>query len=159
MTMSKSRILSLALIVSLAVNVIIGGFIATQWIDYGMGKKHHGGYHFDRRAAVATLGDKEKGEFQEIWDTRRDLLRPYFRDYGQNRQKLAELFSADTLNLAEIEATFSSMIDTQMQIEKLLHVTLLEIAKTLPPDHREAFFKEGYRSLKKHRKADKDRQE
>ncbi|TNE37349.1 MAG: periplasmic heavy metal sensor [Alphaproteobacteria bacterium] len=156
MTLSKSRILSIALAISVAVNLIVGGFIAAQWIDYGMGKKRHGGYHFDRHAAFRTLSSQEQAELKKLWKARRDALRPYFRQYGKDREALSELFSADKLDLAKIDKTYSDMIDTQMQIEKLFQASLLEMAKTLKPDQRQRFFKEGFRPPRKFPGPEKD---
>ncbi|MCF8467601.1 MAG: periplasmic heavy metal sensor [Sneathiella sp.] len=159
MTISRPKILSIALIISLAVNVIIGGFVTAQWIDRGWEKQRHGGYHFDRRAAVAVLDETQKEKLQKIWKAQRDVIRPYFREFGQARQKLADLFGAPTLDLTAVNETYSNMVATQMQIENLLQASLLEMAKALPDDQRAAFFKEGFRPPKKHPKPDREKPE
>ena len=159
MIISKSRILSIALVISLAVNVIIGGFLAAQWIDHGWGKKRPGGYFFDRRAAAETLGKEQKEKLEKIWEEQRDVMRPYFRKFGDARRKLAELLTAETLDLTAINAAYADIAAAQAEIQNLLQASLLEIAKSLPAEERAAFFKEGFRPPRKHFRPDEEKKE
>lgn len=157
MPASRSRILSVALIVSLAVNLIIGGFVAAQWYDYGFGKKRPKGTIFDRHAAMDVLKDDQRDMARKIWKDRRSLLKPHFRDYHQTRQKLAQLLGAEQLDEMAINAIYADMISKRMEIEGLLKQSLLEFARSLPPDQRAAFFEEGFRTPKRHKKQPKDK--
>ncbi len=149
MRISRNKILSLALIVSLAVNLVIGGFIITQWVGHGGDRRHGDRMHFDRRAAITVLSDPEKELLDEFWKERRQNLRPYFREFRENRQKLAELFTAETLDIPAINKVYADMIAKQMQIETFLQTSMLEMAKTLPENKRAAFFKEGFTAERK----------
>ena len=144
MKISRQKILSAALIVSLAVNIIIGGFVITQWIDRGPGKPRHDRFHFDRRAAITVLDESQQKKFEDLWKERHRNLRPYFKEFRRYREKLAELFGAETMDLAAINQTYADMIAKQIQIESYLQASMLEIAKMLPEDKRAAFFKEGF---------------
>lgn len=155
MKISRQRLLSAALVLSLAVNIIIGGFVITQWIDHG-DKRRHDRFHFDRRAAVTVLDDAQQEKFKQLWKERRGSLRPYFKEFRQHRERLAELFSAETLDLAAINQTYAAMIAKQIQIESYLQASMLELAKSLPEEKRAAFFKEGFRPAKKAPKPGKD---
>ncbi len=157
MPASRSRILSVALIVSVAVNLIIGGFVAAQWYDYGFGKKRSKGTIFDRHAAMDVLKDDHRDQARKIWKERRRLLKPHFRAYHQTRQQLAQLLGAEVLDEVAINAAYTDMIAKRMEIEGMLKQSLLEFARSLPPDQRAAFFAEGFRSPKKHMKPAKDK--
>lgn len=155
MRISRQKILSAALILSLAVNVVIGGFVITQWVDHG-DKRRHDRFHFDRRAAATVLGDAQQEKFEQLWKERRSSLHPYFKEFRQYREKLAELFSAETLDLPAINQTYTDMIAKQIQIESYLQATMLELAKSLPEDKRAAFFMKGFHPPKKTPKPKKD---
>ncbi|MCR9214059.1 MAG: periplasmic heavy metal sensor [Proteobacteria bacterium] len=157
MPASRSRILSVALIVSVAVNLIIGGFVAAQWYDYGFGKKRPKGTIFDRHAAMDVLKDDQRDQARKIWKDRRSLLKPHFKAYHQTRQQLASLLGAEALDESAINATYSDMIAKRMEIEGLLKQSLLEFARSLPPEQRAAFFAEGFKSPKRYKKQPKDK--
>jgi len=159
MAASRSRILSVALVVSMAVNVVIGGFVAAQWYDHGFDKKRSRGATFDRHAAMDILPDSQRMEVRKIWEVRRKILRPHFREYGQSRRQLAALLSAEMLDEAAIDAAYVDMITKRIQIEELLKISLLQFAKSLPPEQRAAFFKEGFHAHKKHRKPGKGKKD
>ena len=151
MRISRQKILSAALVLSVAVNLIIGGFLITQWIDHGGDKRRHGKFHFDRREAVSILDEKEQEKFRQLWKDNRGSLRPFFREFRQHRETLAELFSAETLDLVAINQTYADMIATQIQIESFIQASMIELAKSLPEDKRAAFFEKGFEHRQKWR--------
>ncbi|WP_339635835.1 periplasmic heavy metal sensor [uncultured Sneathiella sp.] len=155
MRISRQKILSAALVLSVAVNLIIGGFLITQWIDHGGDKRRHGKFHFDRREAVSILDEKEQEKFRQLWKDNRGSLRPFFREFRQHRETLAELFSAETLDLVAINQTYADMIATQIQIESFIQASMIELAKSLPEDKRAAFFEKGFEHRKKWRNSKK----
>ena len=158
MKISRQKFLSAALILSVAVNVLFGGFLVTQWIDRGPGKRHGDRFHFDRHAAGAVLDEKEREELKDFWKERRKNIRPYFKEFRNYRERLAELYSAEELDLVAINQTYSDMIAKQLQIESFMQASILELAKSLPDDKRAEFFKEGFVPLKKWRKPKEDKE-
>lgn len=159
MKISRQKLLSAALILSLAVNIIIGGFVITQWIDHGAGKRHGGKFHFNRHAAVSVLNDSQREELEQFWKERRRNIRPYFKEFRDYRLNLAKLFSAEELDLVAINQTYSDMIAKQLQIESYMQASMLELVKKLPGDKRAAFFEEGFQSSRKgakHKKPEED---
>lgn len=157
MAISRPRILSIALIVSLAVNVIVGGFITAQWLGFGAGQTRPGGPLFNHRAAMSILEQGPQENVRKIWKARREVLRPYFKDYGQSRRHLAELLGAEKLDEDAINIAYSDMLAKRLQIEEMLKISLLEFANALPADQRAMFFNEGFRKHKKHKKPAKDK--
>jgi uncharacterized membrane protein len=157
MKISRQKFLSAALILSVAVNILIGGFLITQWLDRGPGKRHGDRFHFDRHAAVAVLNDEERETLKEFWKERHRNIRPYFKEFRSYRERLADLFSADELDFVAINQTYADMIAKQLQIESFMQASMLELAKSLPEDKRAAFFKEGFVPPKKWRKPKEDR--
>ncbi|MDF2366258.1 periplasmic heavy metal sensor [Sneathiella sp.] len=158
MKTSRQKLLSAALILSVAINIIIGGFVITQWIDHGPGKRHGDRFHFDRRAAVTVLDERQQEELEDLWKERRKNIRPYFKEFRDYREKLAELYSAEELDLVAINQTYADMTAKQLQIESYMQASMLELAKSLPDDKRAAFFKEGFQSQKKRFKSEKEDQ-
>ncbi len=156
MKISRQKFLSAALILSVAVNILIGGFVATQWIDRGPDKRHGDRFHFDRRAATAVLDDKQREALKDLWKERRSNIRPYFKEFREYRNRLAELFSAEELDLVAINQTYADMIAKQLQIESYMQASMLDLAKSLPDDKRAAFFKEGFHPPKKRFKLEKE---
>ncbi len=150
MKISRHKVLSAALVLSVAVNIIVGGFFITQWIDRGAGKRHPDRFHFDRRAAVTVLDESQQEELEDFWKKRRKSIRPYFKEFHDYRRKLSDLFSADKLDLIAINQTYADMIAKQLQIESYFQASMLELAKKLPEDKRAAFFKEGFFPPRKH---------
>lgn len=146
MRISRNKVLALALIASLAVNLVIGGFIAAQWAGHE-GKRHTSNrLHFDHRTAVTVLDDQERERLKEFWKERRETLRPYFREFREDRNKLKELFTASILDIPAINETYAEMIEAQMRIETFLQTAMVDMAKFLPEDKRAAFFEQGFSS-------------
>lgn len=147
MKISRNKILALALIVSLGLNLVIGGFIAAQWAGHERGPiSSSSRLRFDHRAAITVLNDQERERLKEFWQERRQTLRPYFREYREERDKLKELFTASTLDIPAINETYSAMIAKQAQIETFLQAAMVEMAKALPAEKRAAFFDKGFSS-------------
>lgn len=159
MKISRQKLLSAALILSVAVNILIGGFVIAQWIDHGPGKRHGGKFHFDRHAAVSVLDESQREELEEFWKERRQNIRPYFKEFRDYRQNLAKLFSAEELDLVAINQTYSDMIAKQLQIESYMQAAMLELVKKLPGDKRAAFFEKGFQSPMKGRKYKKSEED
>jgi uncharacterized membrane protein len=149
MVMSRSKILSFALIASLCINVLMGGFIATQWLDQGKKHVRSGGPSFNHRAAMSVLDQKPQEDVRKLWKARRETLRPYFKEYGEARRQLAMLLSAKVLDENAINLAYDDMLQKRLKIENLLKVSLLEFAAALPPEQRAKFFEEGFSKRKK----------
>ncbi|USG60977.1 periplasmic heavy metal sensor [Sneathiella marina] len=157
MAISRPKILSIALIVSLVVNVIVGSFIAVQWFGHGAGQARAGGPLFNHRAAMSILEKDPQENVRKIWKARREILRPYFKEYGQSRRQLAQLLGAEKLDEDAINLAYGDMLAKRLQIEEMLKVSLLEFANALPADQRAMFFNEGFRKHKKHKRPGKDK--
>ncbi|PHQ68612.1 MAG: hypothetical protein COB93_10280, partial [Sneathiella sp.] len=130
-----------------------------QWLDHGPGTKRPHSATFDRHAAMDILGDQHRENIGQIWKARRKILGPHFREFGSSRRQLAVLLSAETLDQAAIDAAYMDMIAKRIEIEGLLKISLLEFAKSLPPDQRAAFFKEGFHTQKRHKRPGKEKRD
>lgn len=157
MTMSRSKILSFALVASLGVNVLIGGFIATQWVGHEKGLVRSGGPLFNHRAAISVLDQKSQEDVRKLWKARREILRPHFKEYSESRRQLAALLGAESLDEDAINVAYDDMLEKRVRIEELLKISLLEFASALPADQRAKFFDEGFRKHKKPKKKSKDK--
>ncbi len=145
MTIAKSRLLVIALLISLGINLAVGGFFAARWIYHDEGRRSHAGFMFDREAARAVLDEKERAAIDTIWRARKSKIRTYFKAYRQTKRELTRLLGQDPLDRQAIDSVQTNLLETRQQIENTLYNTLLETAATLPPDRRKAFFKTGFR--------------
>lgn len=152
--MAKSKLLVIALTVSLAVNVAVAGFVAAQWFRHGGPPRMQTGLMFDRHAAFSVLDDVGKQQIGEIWLENRPLVRSGFKNYRQAKRHLSNLLSAQDLDREAIGKAHLEMMNGRNEIEKTLTATLLKSAELLPPETRVEFFKTGFQRWKSrhHRK-------
>lgn len=142
--MAKSKLLIVALVTSLAVNLAIVGFVGAQWLKHGGKPGPQIGLTFDRHAAFAVLDEKKKKQVKEIWRQHRPDIRSNFLEYRHAKRLLSSLLTAEELDKDAIEAAHEAMLNERNEIEKILNMTLIETAEILPPEKRELFFKTGF---------------
>jgi uncharacterized membrane protein len=143
--MAKSKILWIALIASVAVNMSILGFVGAQWFRHSEEGSKNTGLAFDRRAALSTLEKSEKKEIQKVWRAHRADLKQNVREYRKAKRKLSNLLSNDPLNEAKIKETFDRIQRSRNNIELALFKALTDTAHLLPPKKRSDFFTFGFK--------------
>ncbi|WP_169543402.1 periplasmic heavy metal sensor [Sneathiella aquimaris] len=149
MTTVKSRWLVIALVLSLGINLAIGGFFfsRTFWHNY---KSHsHASFSFDRRAALNQLDNENRNKIKQLWRDQRPAMRDDFRSYRRVKQQVANLMGEDPLDLVAIENAQKELVKRKSRIEQSVYATLFLTAKALPADQRKRFFEEGFNPLNK----------
>lgn len=144
MATSKSRILLIAFLISFAVNLAIGGFVAAQWYRHKDFRGSQLGLTFDRRAALAVLEEGEQEKIDKIWRAQRTDMRQRFKEYRETKKVLSKLLSAKELNQDDVAQAHAAMTEQRNAIESILNVTLIDTAKALPPEKRAQFFQSGF---------------
>jgi|GEM_PF-3478815 len=152
MATSKSRILLIAFFISFAVNLAIGGFVATQWYRHKDFRGPQLGLTFDRHAAFSVLGEEEQKKINKIWRTKRTDMRERFKEYRKAKRTLSKLLSAKELDQEDVTQAYDDMTARRNAIEAILNTTLVETAKALPPEIRAKFFKSGFQRWKSRHK-------
>jgi len=152
MTMDKTKFLIIALVVSLSLNLAIGGFFAGRFIGHDDRRHDKSSFYFDRRAALKELDGDKKDKVREIWKKNKAELRQNFRSYRQNKREIAKLLARDPLNQEALDTYHQKMMENSVASKTLIYNSLLETARQLSPEEREEFFKSGYRWRDRHHK-------
>jgi len=148
--MSKSKILFIALSISIAVNLGIAGFIGSQWYRLSEIFPQQEGLTFDRQAAMATVGEAQRNQIHQIWMSYHPQLRQGLRNFREAKRKLAILLSAETVDSAAIKAAYAEMSTYRNDVEDKLYTVLLKTAETLPAKKRQEFFSNGFKKSRHH---------
>jgi uncharacterized membrane protein len=149
MTTAKRNWLIGALVVSLALNLAVAGFVGSKWLTrgiYGGGSSISG---FNRRAAFATLDEDQHKQIRSLWKSERKNFRSDFKTMRKTRRELRDLLSAAELDETAIAKTFDMLALQNEKIHTALQDIFLKVAKTLPPEDRQKFFTEGMKRKKR----------
>ncbi|OUR80708.1 hypothetical protein A9Q83_00240 [Alphaproteobacteria bacterium 46_93_T64] len=144
----KSKWMLIALLVSVAINLSIAGFVGAQWFRHSGMRASQTSLMFDRRAALSTLEDTEKKNINQIWKAHRPELKEKLRNFRHSKRTLSKLLSANHVDEATINAAFAEMAEHRNKVEGTLYSALLETAQALPPEKRKKFFWRGFKRWK-----------
>ncbi len=147
--MAKSRILVIALLVSLGLNFAVGGFMAARWIYHEHAERGHAGFKFNRFAALETLEQTEQDKIRRLLKNRKGEIRSLFRSYRSNKQEMARLLKQNPLDKQSLENLRDTLANDRRAIEHAFNTFLIETAHIVPSDRRPDFFDAGF---KKHRR-------
>ncbi len=141
----RRRGLWIALFASLAVNVVIVGWIATSWLGgWAPGGRMSGTRtEFYFRPALRALPEQQRGVVQKIWDERRDERRARARELREARAEFRRVLTADQTDSAAIEAAVANLRARADAVHDHISATLTRVAATLPPEARKAYFNAG----------------
>lgn len=155
MTTAKRNWLIGALMVSVALNLAVAGFVGTKWLTrgaYGGGGSSISG--FNRRAAFATLNEEQSKQIRALWKSERKNFRGDFKAMRKTRRELRDLLSAAELDEAAITETFNQLAAQNEKIHTALQQVFVKVAKALPAEDRQKFFTEGMKRRKRGHKRD-----
>jgi uncharacterized membrane protein len=148
MKLRLRHLLGIALLVSIAVNVLLAGIVIGRWVDHD---SRDGGPRFDRRAAHEALSPAGKEIADEIWQQRRPLLREKFKAVKDARRALEAELKADQVDRAKLEAAQAALSAAWAEARAEMAEGMTDLAVALPAEDRKAYFEKG----KKHRKHDR----
>ena len=146
--MSSSRWISIALLVSLAINVLVLGFVIGRGMPFGENPAMHrtGGERLDPTAGYFRMLHK--------WpENRRESFRPVVREHMQGMrshfQKIPPLhreiqasLDAEPFDPRTLEAALEKLRAHLQISQEKTHSSLVELAKTMPLDERQLLGKE-----------------
>ena len=122
--MRTSRKLSIVLVVSLALNLFLGGTFASHWMfgDEGRRGSFRGPMH--HAAAPQKLGEAHQGMVDEIWQQHRPLIRENIGDMRQARRVVRNALIADPFDRKALDTAYAAL-------HQRLLVACSAMAKTL----------------------------
>ncbi len=146
--MSSSRWLTIALLVSVAINVLVLGFVIGRGMPFG----DHGGMH---RPGGDRL-DPTAGFFRMLhnWpENRRESFRPILREHMQGmrnhfreipplHRELQDALKAEPFDPAALEIALQKLRENLQVSQEKTHDSLVELAKTMPLEERQRLGKE-----------------
>lgn len=140
--------LSLILLISVALNLLLGGVLATRLFlpdrSYRHERQDAPAIFFNRRAAQASLSEESQRIVQEIWRKRRAELGENVRKSRELRRQLRDLLLADDVDQAKLTDVESQLHELGIDSRQALRGVLGEIAAALPPDERRKYFDAGF---------------
>ncbi len=148
MKTAKSKWMLAALLISVAINLSIAGFVGAQWFRHSGFGPQQASMMFDRRAALSTLEEAERKEINQIWKSHRPELKEKLRDFRKSKNALSRLLSSQEMDEDAINSAFVTMNTQRNAVEGTLYSALLETAQALPPDDRKKFFWRGFKRWK-----------
>lgn len=146
MSTPAARKLAIALMISVGLNLFLGGMIASAWIA----KRHYGDRHgrppvagpagdFNFRGGIEALGREARPMAREI---RREYA-PRFREAGramhEARREVGRILRADELDAAALEAALADLRGKSDAAQAVMHEVLVKTMSSLSPDQRRKF--------------------
>jgi len=137
------RRLSLAVVISLALNLLLGGLLATQWLlsDPASGKEHRA--RFARDAARAAVSEQYRPAIDAVWSARQKTLRKEFREMRTLRNQFRQLLLAEQLDKPALDTAYAELQRKSEATRASLMSAMSEIASSLPDAERKRYFEAG----------------
>lgn len=134
--MSRSqKLLAVALTVSVALNLFAGGAFLSR---HFFGPPHHD--WASKREAAEVLPEAERERIHEIWERGRDNRHDDFKAMRDARQRYREVLTAERFDPAAAEAALAALYARRDAAREAIEQKILEIATSLPPEQRRAYF-------------------
>lgn len=136
------RGLTILLMLSLAANVFLGGFLAGRW--FGGPHPHRMVVHgqMDRGAGMfrdtRVLSEEGREAFHGVFKERRDDLRPSFREMRRLRDEFGAALAADPWDRARVEKAFADLREVEMSHQAAFSATLIDAFEKLSAADRKA---------------------
>ncbi len=154
--MRIQRRLSIVLFVSLAINLILIGMLATFWLKGDLARKHARWHRFDRDAAMAAISEDSRRAVEEVWQQHRGALREHWKERRAMRQQMREMLLSDQFDKAAYITLNEKMNAQSLRARARLHNAIAETAARLPAAERRRYFEEGYKRRKRGRRKKTD---
>jgi uncharacterized membrane protein len=147
----RRRILWIALVASLAVNVFVVGWVASSWV-YGprfvpgsrFAPTAAPGLAFHHRRAVRALSGSERETAERLWRESAPELRARARSLRQAHMDMRAAFSADQGDAKALGDAVAALKEKASAVFDHANATLLKIATTLPAEARKTYFAAGF---------------
>lgn len=144
-----NRTLSALLFLSVALNLFLGGVLASHWLfrpppwdDGGPGDRLP---PLHRLADGAGLDPPYRDQVTALWLDQRPRLHRQMRAVREARRQVHRLLTAETLDRAALATAQETLSQRLTAARAAMQDHLLEVAALLPPEQRRAYFEAGLR--------------
>ncbi|MSO69241.1 MAG: periplasmic heavy metal sensor [Alphaproteobacteria bacterium] len=142
MTLGKRHLVGLVLLISLGLNILLGGMLIGGWAS---GEGHHGrgSWGFDREAARKAISPEAQKTVDDIRAAYDAKLREAFKAAREARQEIRRLLTADQIDGAALEAAQVAQAANRAAAQAMLAALQKELALALSPEERKSYFTAG----------------
>ncbi len=150
MSTRTTRRLAIALVISLGLNLFIGGMVMSAWLT----KRHFGQRQpqigammrpLDLRKGIAALGDADRPTIARIRERFGPALRQQGREMHKAQRDVGRLLKAEELDPAELEAALERLRRGSDAAQEAMHAMMVGIVGELTPEPRRRFFEAAVR--------------
>ena len=121
--------LLVALIVSLCLNLLLGGLlIGGRW--HG----DHGRWH--RGDFLMRFPEEARPIVKGVFDAHKADFDAHRQEVADARQKVAELMKADVIDRAQLDVALAELQQRTQTMQQFGHQVMIEVAEKLPPELR-----------------------
>jgi len=136
--MNRKNLLNVLLLVSLSLNLLIIGGIASRLM---------GGREFVGRPLPPTLGwmtrslsEERQNELSSLLESSNQEIRPYRRKMATGQEQVNSLMVAEPLNSAAIEQAFTELRQSYLEYQQLSHQQTVALLNRLTASERQQAF-------------------
>lgn len=136
------RGLTILLMLSLAANVFLGGFVAGRW--FGGPPHHRVVMHgpMDRGVGMFrdtdVLSEEGRKAFHDVFKEKRGDLRPSFQEMRRLREEFGAALAADPWDRARVEKAFADLRAVESSHQSAFSTTLIDAFEKLSAADRKA---------------------
>lgn len=141
----SARTLSIALIVSLALNLFVVGIFVVGFLFHWPGHHVQAGRPFPQWMARRSLDRDTRAKVDTIWREAHPVLRMRGRAMRKARREVRRRLIADPLDRKALEASYIELRDRTLEARKALKEVLTKVALTLNAEQRRKYFKRRFR--------------
>lgn len=137
-----SKFMKTVVVVSLALNLLVVGALATAWVRHGGKHWRHGGIerslmHFAHR----KLSRERRRELRKAWHQDRKGMAQLFDDLHEARDGVGKVLQAQPYDRAALEAALETVWQKRSAVRQQMSKSFADLVETLSDDEKQAFGK------------------
>jgi uncharacterized membrane protein len=129
----RARPWALLFLVSLAVNLFLGGMLTSRWLQRS---RSGGGPMGGGPAAFRMLGPEGRPIAERVWSSRKEEMSQRARAVREARKRSVEALSAEPFDAAKAAAALADGRAKTAAAEETMNQAMVELAGALPPAER-----------------------
>ena len=139
MILRKQRLFAIVLLISLGLNLFLGGLIVGKHLghsDYPFSHSHDFHRPLKLRWLIESLPADSQEKVRPLIQAHRQLIKPQFRRIRQARQVVHQQLTAPEMNAEALSEVLAKLSQERAKAQKMMHATLVTIAGQLNAEER-----------------------
>ena len=142
--MSGTRWIVVFLLVSLAVNVFVGGIWVGRWIDGGSEPEVVQAAPIDRprppgpgpRWLRESVGREGQALLRRVWRQHEDTIEPLRETVRESRVAVADALAAEPFDVEVYAVALERMRSSMLQLHTATHAAMIDLVEQMPEEQR-----------------------